>query len=320
LNQYKKPHSQTLEPWVSLPLSQTRKFEQKGIPDTVKDWLLKMVKSNWKKCVLRSVYTIKTKRGVVIKKIIWRLPNTLPKRMSCSTFRYLGCMHHGSRMYLVARRLSCFRAVCEACGLLKWLPRESNRVTARVERYFKIPEYSKRKPIHVIISPSWKDKFLDYAELKLKCRKLMDVAGIRGGIVFFHHAGSPTKANGGQWVVRPHFHVICDGWIMDPRKITTLDGWVIKNKGIRKSLFSTVFYLLSHTSVCDSRVSSVWWFGSMGYRAKYAGELKVIDEETHSKCEVCRNVLVEVKFKPTDRPPPQFEGEGFVFASDWEVV
>jgi len=307
----------SLDYWVSLPLSQTKRFGKRGIPQIVKVWLQKIETSNWKKCVLKSSYTIKTKKGVVIKKIFWRLPNTLPKRDSCSLFRYLGCRNHGAKVWLVARRLTCFRAVCQACGLTKWLPREANRVTTRVEKYFKLPEYSNRKPIHVIISPSWEDKFLDYAVWKTKCRKLMDRAGIRGGVVFFHHAGSPTHKSKGQWVIRPHFHVIADGWVTDPRKIVALDGWVIKNKGVRQSLFSTVFYLLSHTSVCDQRVSSVWWFGTMGYRAKYAGQLKVIDENSENRCSVCHQKMVAMKFVATDRPPPLYEGEGFVDSSDW---
>jgi len=303
-----------------LRLKQSKPFEKRGIPQTVQRWLKSLLLTNWLDCVLQSTYTTKSKKGVVVKQILWRLPNTLRKRESCNTFKYLGCKNHGSNMWLVVRRLSCFRAVCEACGLTKWLPRESNRIVARIEKYFKIPEYSHRKPIHIIVSPPWKDKFLDYGVLKLRCRELMSRAGIDGGVVFFHHAGSPTRKTGGKWVVRPHFHIIADGWVTDPRKIVALDGWVIKNKGIRKSLFATVFYLLSHTSVCDSRVSSVWWFGSMGYRAKYAGLLKVIDVETETKCSLCNDPLVVVKFVATDRPPPLYEGEGYVNSSEWELV
>jgi len=316
-----KPSVKSLDDWVSLPLTQSRIFEKRGIPEIVLLWLSNMGKTNWKECVLKGSYRVKTKAGTVTKNLVWRLPNTLPKRVSCNTFKYLICPNrHELGVWLQSVRLSCFRSVCEACGLTKWLPREANRVTQRIEKYFELPENRNRKPIHVIVSPSWDDKFLSYDILKHRLRKLLERAGVRGGVVFFHHAGSPNKNNGHQWVVRPHFHVICDGWIKDPRKIVARNGWVIKNKGIRKSLFSTVFYLLSHTSVCDQQVSSVSWFGTMSYRAKNASLLVVVDEEGGYSCGYCTTKLAPAKFVATDRPPPLFEGSGFVDSRDWELL
>ena len=312
-----KPSVKTLDSWVSLPLTQSRIFKKRGIPEIVLLWLSNIQKTNWKTCVLKGTYQVKT----VTKKVVWRLPNTLPKRESCNTFKYLICpIRHEGGTWMQSVRLSCFRSVCEACGLTKWLPREANRVTQRIEKYFELKENRNRKPIHVIVSPSWDDKFLSYEILKRKLRDLLERAGVRGGVVFFHHAGSPSKNNGHQWVVRPHFHVICDGWIKDPRKIVDRNGWVIKNKGIRKSLFSTVFYLLSHTSVCDQRVSSVSWFGTMSYRAKNASLLTVVDEDQGYKCPYCLTKMVPAKFVATDRPPPMFEGSGFVDSKEWELV
>jgi len=312
-----KPSSQTLDSWVSLPLSQSRIFKKRGIPEIVLQWLSNMQKTNWKNCVLKGTYQVKN----VTKKIVWRLPNTLPKRESCNTFKYLICPNrHEGGTWMQSVRLSCFRSVCEACGLTKWLPREANRATQRIEKYFELPEHRNRKPIHVIVSPSWDDKFLSYDVLKKRLRGLLERAGVRGGVVFFHHAGSPNKSNGHQWVVRPHFHVICNGWIKDPRKIVGRNGWVIKNKGIRKSLFSTVFYLLSHTSVCDQRVSSVSWFGTMGYRAKNASSLKDVDETPGYSCPYCTTKLAPAKFIATGRPPPLFEGSGFVDSKDWVLL
>lgn len=312
-----KPCVKSLDSWVSLPLRQSRIFHKRGIPEIVIQWLLNMEKTNWKSCVLRGTYKV----GETTKEVIWRLPNTLPKRESCNTFKYLICPNrHELGTWLQSVRLSCFRSVCEACGLTKWLPREANRVTQRIEKYFELPQNRNRKPIHVIVSPSWDDKFLSYDILKRRLRELLDRAGVRGGVVFFHHAGSPNKSNGHQWVVRPHFHVICDGWITDPRKIVARNGWVIKNKGIRKSVFSSVFYLLSHTSVCDQRVSSVSWFGTMSYRAKYASELVVDDDTPGYQCQYCLEKLVPATFVATDRGPPLFEGSGFVAYGDWNVV
>ena len=114
----------------------------------------------------------------------------------------------------------------------------------------------------------------------------------------------------------PHFHVIGFGWLLDNNKNTNKDGWVIKNKGVRDSLHSTIYYQLSHAGVAD-HIHSITWFGDLGYRSKYAELIKVPNEEPNDYCEFCSEVMVNTRFVPTDRPPPDKEFVGLVDPFDW---
>ena len=52
----------------------------------------------------------------------------------------------------------------------KWLARESRRATLRIEKFQKVIKQIDHKrfanPIHVIVSPSWDDKFMRFDLLK----------------------------------------------------------------------------------------------------------------------------------------------------------
>ena len=119
-----------------------------------------------------------------------------------------------------------------------------------------------------------------------------------------------------KWVSRPHFHVIGFGWVHDTKKISDENGWVIKNKGVRESLHSTIYYQLSHAGVAD-HIHSITWFGELGYRSKYAELIKVENEEPDDSCDFCGEVMVNAMFVPTDRPPPDKEFIGLVDPDDW---
>jgi len=121
----------------------------------------------------------------------------------------------------------------------------------------------------------------------------------------------------GQWIVRPHFHIVGFGWVVDTKKISDSEGWVIKNKGLRDSLHSTIYYQLSHSGVSDD-VHSITWFGSLGYRAKYADRFKVEDDDETDFCDYCGCMLVEFEYVGQDRPP-DFEFVGLVNAKDWRA-
>jgi len=114
----------------------------------------------------------------------------------------------------------------------------------------------------------------------------------------------------------PHFHVIGFGWVHDIKKIHKENGWVIKNKGVRQSLHSTIYYLLSHSGVAD-HIHSITWFAELGYRSKYAELIKVENEESNDNCEFCGKTLVNAEFVATDRPPPDKEFVGLVNHLDW---
>jgi len=83
--------------------------------------------------------------------------------------------------------------------------------------------------------------------------------------------------------------------------------------------FSTVYYLLSHAGV-SREVHSVTWFGQLGYRSKYAEQIKVEDEESHEFCDFCGFMFVNARHIGHDRPPPDYEFVGLVDSSDWEAL
>jgi len=71
-------------------------------------------------------------------------------------------------------------------------------------------------------------------------------------------------------------------------------------------------YLLSHTAIADG-VSSVIWFGDLGYRAKYSLELKPdIVEFDNNTCPFCNQYLVLFDLVSMDRPPPDKEWSGLL--------
>jgi len=303
-------------------------FQKKVLSSTQKHWLELKEKSNWNDIELYQDYKTPKK---VFKKIKWKLPGTEEKKDYCGIWCDKGCDntwgHPENKMFVRHSKRSCFRSCCEYCWLEKWLSRESHRATQRIENYidvFKHLQFARSpylqrkylKPIHVIISPSWNDKFMSFDLLKAKARKLMEQAGIEGGLIIYHPFG--LNKDSGQWVTRPHFHVVCFGWVIDTKKIQNSDGWVIKNKGIRDNLHSTIYYQLSHAGVSDE-VHAITWFGSLGYRAKYSNLFKVDEEDESSFCDFCGCMLVDFTYVGQDRPP-DYEFVGLVSGNDWKAL
>jgi len=321
---------------VSLPKKQSRIsiepkaiFQKKELTDRQKLWLKSHDESNWLDIVLTQDYITPKK---IFKKLVWKLPGTELKNETCGLWKTIGCDnvwgHPENKKFVKHSKISCFRSCCEYCWLEKWLARESHRSTQRIENYIEVfkhlqfarsPQLQRKylNPIHVIVSPSWNDKFMSFDKLKEKARKLINQAGIEGGLMIYHPFSKPTEENP-KWTIRPHFHVICFGWVVNTKKISDSDGWVIKNKGLRDSLFSTIYYQLSHTGVSDD-VHSITWFGSLGYRAKYADRFKVEDDEEHGFCDFCGCMLVNFEYVGLDRPP-DFEFVGLVDGKNWRAM
>lgn len=189
---------------------------------------------------------------------------------------------------------------------------------------FKKKGWRYKNPIHVIVSPSWKDKKLDYGELKQKVVSLLDELGIRGGMMIYHPFKFDKKEK--MWKVNPHFHVVGFGWLntdlfqnmlnnSDSVNGKSYERWVVKNLGLRNSLHSTVYYQLSHVGFAKG-VQSVTWFGELSYRAKYSKKIKVEQEKDTEFCVFCGFLLVNCEYKGKGEPPP-FEFEGSVLAKNW---
>jgi len=281
-------------------------------------------KTNWKDVALTQGY--KTPKGIM-KEIVWNLPSSKEKKDTCGKFKTLGCFNlgfHPNNLALIQHtKLSCFRSACEYCWMEKWLARESRRATLRIENYQKVLKQIGKtrftKPIHVIVSPPWKDKFMRFDLQKKKCRELLDEAGVHSGLIIYHPFRLDKKKM--KWDCMPHFHVIGFGWVLGEcvKKIHKENGWVIKNKGVRESLHSTIYYQLSHAGVSD-HIHSVSYFGELGYRSKYAELIKVENEGPNDCCEFCGKTLVNAVFVATDRGPPDVEFVGLVDHLDWKAT
>jgi len=302
----------------------------KELTEKQKYWLELHKQTNWNQIGLIQEYLKRKKRsGSQVVLINWKLPATSPPKEDCGKWVYKGCdnckCHPNKKFYVEKRRLGCFRACCEDCWLQKWLARESNRATRRVENYQRCRRkygFSRIKPIHVVVSPSWDDKFQRYDILKQQCADILKDSGLNASMVIYHPFAYNKEEK--RWIVRPHFHVIGFGWIKQVKEKAEDRKWIVKNKGIRESLHSTIYYQLSHCGVAK-RVHSVFYFGDLGYRAKYASEIKVVDDEAEKiqrkLCPFCQFFLKDIDFVAVDRPPPP-EKE-FMMLSDpkyWSVV
>ncbi len=133
--------------------------------------------------------------------------------------------------------------------------------------------------------------------------------------MIYHPFGFDKKKK--EWIVRPHFHILGFGWVINTKKISDSDGWVIKNKGLRDSLHSTIYYQLSHAGVSDG-VHAITWFGSLSYRAKYSSYFKVKDEDEHGFCDYCHCMLVDFEYIGLGKPP-DFEFVGLVEVNNWKA-
>lgn len=316
---------------VSLPKLRSRLLTKengycviKKLSEKQKLWLQLHERTNWNKIGLSQPYLKSSNKQLVF--ILWKLPGTSIQKESCGRWKYKGCKNlenHPHRKALVRKyQIGCFRANCKTCWLTKWLARESHRATRRIENYQELKQkngFSRTKPIHVIVSPKWSDKFDRFDILKKKCRDILVDSGLEGGLIIYHPFDYDKEKQA--WGVRPHFHIIGFGWIGKIRKEAKKQNWVVKNKGIRKSLHSTIYYQLSHCGVAD-RIHSVTWFGGLGYRAKYSQEIRVKDEVLEFKCcQFCKYPLREIEYVGTDRPPPpDFEFEALLNPEDWRYV
>jgi hypothetical protein len=123
-----------------------------------------------------------------------------------------------------------------------------------------------------------------------------------------------------EWFFSPHFHCVGFGWIQGAAEGYRKDGWVVKNLGIRKSVFWTFQYLLSHAGVSQFHV--VTWFGRLAYN-KMRGV--AVLGSVLELCPECRAALRPMKWCLVDRPPPRLEydkedpygNDSFVDPSEW---
>jgi len=248
----------------------------------------------------------------------WKLPATKDAKEDCGKWQTKGCLnvtaHQNSfypgRVYIKSFQKSCYRASCEMC-YKKWMARDSNKATRRIEKYEKI---SKKPSKHIIISPpSWKH-FIPIRELRKEAYKVLKGVGAVGGSLIFH----PFRYNRDykKWYYSPHFHIIGFGWLVGTAESYQKQGWVVKNKGVRESVFATYYYQLSHAGVKHG-YHTITWFGDLSY-----SKLKVEEEPNPDQCPLCGAKLRLVFHYGLfgGLPPPEIEGEFFDEPEGWRIV
>jgi hypothetical protein len=171
----------------------------------------------------------------------------------------------------------------------------------------------KGRPIHVVISPPEFDWVMnDYEDLRSDAERVAKEAGLKGAALLFHLYRD--EATGGELYLSPHFHAVGFGWIDHTDDLYDKTGWVVVNKGIRKSVYRTFQYLLSHAAVwresveggegilpiAKSKVHTVTWFGSLSYN-----KLTVEAEDYRDLCPICGQPFVILDWPGIGDPPPE---------------
>lgn len=250
----------------------------------------------------------------------WKLPATEEAHWWCGLWQTKGCLHvedhnqpeHEGKAYAVRYQRSCFRPVCKTC-FEKWLGRQSNVATRKIERYAK---RKKATPIHLVLCASQWDLELDYKKMKEKARKILKEIGIKGGAIIFH----PFRFNKNirSWYYYTHFHVVGFGSI--PKGSITesyyRNGWFVKYLGERDSVLATFYYLLSHCGI-KKGVHAITWFGDLSYSKLGHGN----NDQNYKKCPSCSRKLVLIYYAGKHPPvPPDKPFEDFVDAEGWYEV
>ena len=246
----------------------------------------------------------------------YRLPATGEAKDECGLWKTKGCLdvaaHKSSSfpnmIFVIQFLWSCFRPLCKVC-YKKWLGRQANRSTRRIEAYENIHG---KKAIHIIISvPKWLYHLSDQ-ELREKVHEIRKQIACNAGALIFHPFRFDKKSR--EFYYSPHFHIVGLGYhrgIKDHNR----DGWFIKNLGRRKSTFQTFHYLLSHCGI-KKGTHSVTWFGLLSY-SKFPSE----KYPESNVCPLCGRKLVEI-YHDGVHPvvPPDQIFEGFLDPFDWYQV
>ena len=191
------------------------------------------------------------------------------------------------------------------------LGRESNKATRRIEKY---EELSKKPAKHIVISvPSW--LYNEQAKnLRREAYRVLKAVNCKGGTLIFHPFRFHKDYK--EWYYSPHFHCIGFGWISNTEEVYNKEGWIVKNKGLRDSVFATFYYQLSHAGV-KKGLHTLTWFGDLSY-----SKLKVEEEPNPDVCPLCSAKLRPVYFYGLfgGMPPPETEIEMFFEPEGWYIV
>jgi len=184
---------------------------------------------------------------------------------------------------------------------------------------------SRRYVKHVVLSPSQdvlSGSVEDYRLLRKSAYRVARQSGFYGGALVFHPYRLKCSKCGSalpdyqkecvechgldfKWFWSPHFHGVGLGWIEKTKEGYSKHGWVVKNLGVRNSVFWTFQYLLSHAGV--SWVHTTTWFGKLAYNRM--GKTPSSDG-FREVCPYCFKPLVPLLWVGgIDRPPPVYDSE-----------
>ncbi len=247
----------------------------------------------------------------------WRLPATDEPHYWCGIWKTEGCLNvaghqklgKGRRPYVKQFQRSCYRGRCKTC-YRKWIARESNKATRRIETYSQI---SHKKPIHVLLSVPLNQYHSSFEILRKRRNEITKRIGLDGSLVIFHPFRFRNKTR--EFYYAPHFHIVGFGQIRRITETFSRYGWFIKYLGVRKSIFQTVSYLMSHCGIKKGS-HTVTWVGTLSY-----SKLKIEKEPSLTNCPVCGRKFIEIyceEFDPVVPPGKMYEG--LTDSVDWYQV
>ncbi len=240
----------------------------------------------------------------------WHFPATSEPHYWCGIFATFGCPHAkdheklgwGYKTYVKQFQRSCYRPVCTKC-YVKWIARESRKATRRIWKYE--AQNTGKKSIHVFFSVPKYMQYYSVDKLREQVRLVLKQAKVAGGALIFHPFRKDPK--NGNWYWSPHFHFVGYGSYRNIANAFGWKGWYVGIKGIRKSTFQTLCYLLSHCGVRKGN-HTVTWFGELSY-----GKLPVEKVEPLTHCPACGRKFIEI-YHDGIHPvvPPDIDFDGFV--------
>lgn len=247
----------------------------------------------------------------------WRLPCTEEAHDWCGLWQTRGCLNekahaklgYENKIFAKQFQRSCYRAVCKTC-YKKWIARQANKATRRIDKYAKL---SNRKPIHVLFSPPKWQYSKSVKDLRKIMNKILREVNLKGGATIFHSFRFNKKYR--EFYFSPHFHLIGFGYIQGIADAARKYGWFVKYLDVRKSVFQSFFYLLSHCGV-KKGFHALVWLGDLSY-----SKLKLEKEPDSNLCPLCSQKLVPIYHEGEHSGiPPDEIFEGFVDSEGWYVV
>ena len=212
----------------------------------------------------------------------WELPHSGQPYPSCGQFSgmIISCPNDLNH-HVKYCKFHCYRPDCPICCEY-WARREAKRVVERLSNASILHHKSGHDlgPIkHIVLSPpqDLAAHLIQTKEGSIKLRKLANkilrAHGFLGGCVITHpfrkfillndkwveeelantHQRKALKNLNDpptNWVWGPHFHLLGWGHLTKSNDFyDQTDGWVYKNLGPRKSVYASIFYLLTHAGL-----------------------------------------------------------------------